>query len=375
MQVNEQPLQLDRAALCGRLTQLETISAIEPLRRAVDALRADIHDPTSPLWQRQGEQVTLTATYLDGELEQIAAARTLRRARYYLQRLIKAITEVRTSPINDINLNRWKEYHHILTDSLWLIERRDNSGVHSADYWGNFVPQIPRQMMWRYTKRGEWVLDPFAGAGTTLIEGQRLGRHTLGVELQPDVADQARRLVAAEPNPHGTVCEMVTGDSLTLDFQALLRRHGQRSVQLVIMHPPYFDIIHFSDDPRDLSNARSVQDFVAKMARITARVGAVLDPGRYLALVIGDKYSKGQWIPLGFLTMEAILKQGFALKSIIVKNFDQTAGKRNQKELWRYRALAGGFYIFKHEYIFVFVNKTERLPPGPGPAGGQADAK
>jgi len=60
---------------------------------------------------------------------------------------------------------------------------------------------------------------------------------------------------------------------------------------------------------------------------------------------------------LGFLTMNEILKRGFLLKSIIVKNFEETLGKRNQKELWRYRALVGGFYIFKHEYIFVFKKK------------------
>jgi hypothetical protein len=73
-----------------------------------------------------------------------------------------------------------------------------------------------------------------------------------------------------------------------------------------------------------------------------------------MVLVIGDKYAKGEWIPLGFLTMNEITRRGFRLKSIVVKNFEDTAGKRNQKELWRYRALAGGFYIFKHEYIFIF---------------------
>ena len=73
--------------------------------------------------------------------------------------------------------------------------------------------------------------------------------------------------------------------------------------------------------------------------------------------MIGDKYSKGEWIPLGFLTMNEITKRGFSLKSIIVKNFEETIGKRNQKELWRYRALVGGFYIFKHEYIFLFKKK------------------
>ncbi len=52
--------------------------------------------------------------------------------------------------------------------------------------------------------------------------------------------------------------------------------------------------------------------------------------------------------------MNEVLKSGFSLKSIVVKNFEETSGKRNQKELWRYRALAGGFFVFKHEYIFIF---------------------
>jgi hypothetical protein len=123
------------------------------------------------------------------------------------------------------------------------------------------------------------------------------------------------------------------------------------------MHPPYFDIIKFSSDPRDLSNAKSVDDFLSKMKNIVSRASTVLDKGRYFALVIGDKYSKGEWISLGFLTMQEVLKCGFMLKSIIVKNFEETLGKRNQKDLWRYRALVGGFYIFKHEYIFLFKKK------------------
>src|SRR5262249_59995710 len=98
------------------------------------------------------------------------------------------------------------------------------SGVHSAGYWGNFVPQIPHQMMRRYTKRGEWVLDVFAGSGTTLIEGQRLGRNTIGVELQERMVDHARRQVAAEPNTLGAITDMITGDRTALDFRALAAR-------------------------------------------------------------------------------------------------------------------------------------------------------
>jgi hypothetical protein len=319
-------------------------------------------------WQAQLVSCPAPDTgFLNARLEQVAASRTLERAHHYLDRLERSLTEVRTNGVNDINLNRWHDYADVLTDSLWLIERRDNSGVHSAGYWGNFVPQIPYQMLRRYTRPGEWVLDTFAGAGTTLIEGQRLGRHTLGIELQAAVAEQAHRLVTAEPNPHGTVAEIVTADSCTLDYAAMLARHGQRSVQLVIMHPPYFDIIRFSDDPRDLSNAGSVDIFLDRMRQIVTRAAGVLDAGRYLVLVIGDKYAGGEWIPLGFLTMNTVVQAGFALKSIVVKNFERTTAKRREHELWRYRALTNGFYVFKHEYVFVF--RKRRVSRGRRPAG------
>jgi SAM-dependent methyltransferase len=348
-------LKLNGPTLVQQLERLRSTESIEALRAQVATLRGGLCASEPDLVAADAtDYFEIDPHVLFDELDQIAASRTIKRAHYYVERLIKAITEVRTSAVNDINLNRWKEYDHVITDSLWLVERRDSTGVHRADYWGNFIPQIPHQMMLRYTKQDEWILDPFAGLGTSLIEAQRLGRNALGVELQPDVAGEAQRLIAEEPNPHGVVCQIISGDSCRLDFSQILARHGRGSVQLAILHPPYFDIIRFSEDERDLSNAASVSEFLEQLIKVVDGVRAVLDPGRYLVLVIGDKYNKGEWIPLGFLAMNNIMERGFLLKSIIVKNFQDTAGKRGQKELWRYRALAGGFYVFKHEYIFVF---------------------
>lgn len=346
---------LDTDTLLADLYQLRAEYTLEEIQRVLTRMRHQIEQRGTT--HGDIRSCPIPTAYLLNELSQIGSARTLERAHYYLDRLIKSITEERTSPINDINLNRWKTYTEIKTDSLWVEPRRDNSGAHMADYWGNFIPQIPHQMMLRYTRKGDWVLDTFAGSGTTLIEGKRLGRHTLGIELQESVAQQARDRVQHEPDVHGVTSTIVTGDCTSLDYHALVAQVGQKSVQLVLMHPPYYDIIKFSEDERDLANAGSLDDFLHKMGLVVEQSASVLGQGRYLVLVIGDKYAKGEWIPLGFLTMQEVLQHGFKLKSIVVKNFEETTGKRTQKELWRYRALVGGFYIFKHEYIFIFQKK------------------
>jgi hypothetical protein len=292
---------------------------------------------------------------------------TLERAHYYLHRLRMGLVDARTSAINDINLRRWQEYDDVLTDSLWMIEHRDTSGSHLGWYWGNFVPQIPRQLMLRYTKHGEWVLDMFAGSGTTLIECRRLGRNGIGFELNEQVAQAAQGLIIREPNQHGVVSDLVVGDSRTADIGDVLAAHGQRTVQLIIMHPPYHDIIPFSDDPRDLSTAPSPEAFLTMFGEAVENATMYLERGRFLAVVIGDKYSKGEWIPLGFSCMSEVMKRGYTLKSIVVKNFDSTRGKRRREQLWRYRALAGGFYVFKHEYVLIF-QKSQSTPVGSLPS-------
>jgi hypothetical protein len=299
-------------------------------------------------------KVTYKRETLITELRQIIEAFTLDRAKYYLRRLEKGITSIRTSKVNDINLNRWKEYKDILLDSLWLLPRRDNSGAHIASYWGNFIPQIPHQMMIRYTKKGEWVLDPFVGSGTTLIECKRLGRNGIGIELNPEVAEQAERLIEKEADKHKVTTRIVRGDSRIINLKPILGKRGIKKIQLLIMHPPYYDIIKFSKDNQDLSNAKDTDEFLKMFGEVIDNTYPYLEAGRYFALVIGDKYYKSEWIPLGFYCMREVLKRGYLLKSIIVKNFEDTRGKRNQRSLWEYRALVGGFYIFKHEYIFLF---------------------
>jgi DNA modification methylase len=344
------------------LTEISTLQDLNSLKSRIIILKAIINNYRNDKEgilniDTNGDTVSLRKDVLNSELDQILESQTPERAKYYLKRLKEGVQRVKTSKINDINLLRWKEYDEIITDSLWIFDKRDTSGAHLGWYWGNFIPQIPRQMMLRYTKKNDWVLDTFVGSGTTLIECRRLGRNGIGIELNPEVAQKAKELIEKEENEDNVVTDVIVGDSREIDIEMILEKYKITSVQLVIMHPPYHDIIKFSEDDRDLSNAKDIEEFLRMFGEVVENVTPFLEKDRYLVLVIGDKYSKGEWIPLGFYCMQEVLKRGYLLKSIIVKNFEETRGKREQKELWRYRALVGGFYVFKHEYIMLFKRK------------------
>lgn len=254
---------------------------------------------------------------------------------------------------NDLNLSNWKE-SEIWTDSLWLIAERDKTGKHTGFYHGNFIPQIPHQFILRYTKKNEIVFDPFLGSGTTAYEAESLKRNFIGIDIQKKLVTYVARNLEGKNN----FSNLIVGDSTkTKTFEKvkeILKRHRRKKVQLAILHPPYADIIKFSDLKNDLSNAGSLKDFLSGFSEVLKNTIDILEKERYLVVVIGDKYTGGKWIPLGFYCLNEAQKLGLTLKSIIIKNMEGNRAKRNKEAIWRYRALSSDYYIFKHEYVLVF---------------------
>lgn len=262
-------------------------------------------------------------------------------------------------PFSDLDLSRWKEYDDVLTGSLWLLGPRAKDGPHVGDYWGNFVPQIPNQILRRFTRQGEVAVDLFSGMGTTLIECRHLGRHGVGVELSEAVAARSRERVGQAQNDADVTTEVLVGDSTAPEtierVRGALRAIGTDHADCVFLHPPYHNIISFGEDPRDLSNAPDLTTFLDRFRRVAEHAHAILRPGRFMALVIGDAFSQGEWIPLGFACMNVCRETGFLLKAINVKDIQgNERGKGKSENLWKYRALKQGFYVFKHEYVMVF---------------------
>ena len=76
--------------------------------------------------------------------------------------------------------------------TVWSFEKRGNWATHKGNYRGNWSPYIPRNLILKYTKKGDWVLDQMMGSGTTLVEAKLLERNAIGVDINLDAVMVAR---------------------------------------------------------------------------------------------------------------------------------------------------------------------------------------
>lgn len=270
---------------------------------------------------------------------------------------LQVVKPVKTTKYSDIDLNNWKAYDHVKTDTLWEFPTRLREGGHSNEYHGNYIPQIAQQLYERFTKKNDVVLDLFFGSGTSGIEAINMGRRCIGVELKDELAESVSQKFT--PKQLVTDVRIICGDSASEGvrdkIQAGLDILGEEKAQFLILHPPYDDIIKFSDKKEDLSNCDTTEEFYDLFEKVAKNAYELLEKGRFATLIIGDEYKNSKVVPLGFECMKRMENAGFITKAIVVKNVTgNEKAKGKTANLWRYRALKYGFNIFEHEYIMTF---------------------
>jgi hypothetical protein len=158
----------------------------------------------------------------------------------------------------------------------------------------------------------------------------------------------------------GTVRDVVAGINQfhrkSIDYEGRDLRQGwdiltgplpERQFDLVWYHPPYWDIVRYSDDPKDLSNCQSLEEFDLKLSRSVERLFQAVNPGGILAVLIGDKRKDGKYYPL-FRSLLFNPNIG-ELKAIIMKL--QHNCRSDSKG---YPAKNPFLIPIKHEYCLVF---------------------
>lgn len=242
------------------------------------------------------------------------------------------------------NAVNWKPNDFELEmNTIWSFVKHGNWATHDSCWRGNWSPYIPRNLLMRYSKEGDLVLDQFAGGGTTLIEAKLLNRNIIGVDINDLALNRCKEKTNFNFENTGKVY-IKKGDARNLTFIK------DESIDFICTHPPYADIIKYSDDiPQDLSLC-NVSKFLEEMKKVAFESYRVLKRNKFCAILMGDTRVNGFVQPMGFEVMQIFSEQGFKIKEIIIKEQHNC----RTTEFWKTKSLKYNFFLLAHEYLFVF---------------------
>ena len=196
----------------------------------------------------------------------------------------------------------------------------------------------------RYSGEGDLVLDQFAGGGTTLVEAKLLNRDIIGVDINDIALERCKEKTSFEYEPAKGKVYIKKGDARNLDFVP------DESIDLICTHPPYANIIKYSDGINgDLSQLK-VKDFLEEMKKVAAESHRVLKKDKFCAVLMGDTRQNGCMVSMSFDVMRIFEDAGFKLKELIIKE------QHNCKATgyWKTNSVKYNFLLIAHEYLFVF---------------------
>ncbi|MCI4371495.1 MAG: hypothetical protein L3J78_02485 [Thermoplasmata archaeon] len=194
-----------------------------------------------------------------------------------------------------------------------------------ASFNGVTPARCASNLVRRYSRAGEIVIDPMAGSGTIGEVARRLGRRAASFDLAP----RRKEIVRA-------------------DARALPLLDGV--AQLAVIDSPYSDNIVYSQDPRCLGRI-SCRDprFYEEMRRVAAEAHRVLRPGGILAWIIADEYRGGVYTPVAFRLLSLLETIFDPLDTIaLVRHHDRSASP-----MWEHRARRFNFFLRGFKFLFI----------------------
>lgn len=185
-----------------------------------------------------------------------------------------------------------------------------------------------------FTKSGQTVLDPFLGIGSTLKACVLEGRSGIGIELNPTFAELSRERLNTEVDDlFSNNAEITIHEG---DCREVLRTIETESVDFVVTSPPYWSILKkqdhkakqeriekglvsdYGDDPRDLGNIDSYEDFLDELGLIFNECGRTLKKGKYMGIIVSDFRDKSKYIMFHADLAKELEKYGLEMRGLTV---------------------------------------------------------
>ncbi len=262
----------------------------------------------------------------------------------------------RENKLNDLEGKEWLKF-----TKTWFVHnpppRSRDKKLHPA----SFPETLIEEFILFFTKRGEWVIDPFLGTGSTLIAARKAGRNAVGIEIYAEYAAIARERLSQVAFFDQTRQLVIEGDAK--NAPALLRNEGIEEVDFVITSPPYWNQLKrayirqkertaeglntdYGRDPFDIGNIDDYGEFLNAVGEIFGKIKEIIRMKAYVVVITNNVFYEGRLYPLAFDTFR-ILEKYFVPKDEKIWCQDD----KKLEPLGIYNAWVGNRC---HQYCLVF---------------------
>jgi len=226
----------------------------------------------------------------------------------------------------------------LFTTTLWEYPSQDygREPHGDKDYIGATPAWIVWQLLQRYTREGDTIVDPMCGSGTTLDVAKELNRKPVCFDLVPSRENIKQADARHIPLP---------GESA--DF--------------VFIDPPYSTHVDYSNDPRCIgkldASPEAAGEYYEAMAEVIRDIHRILKNRRYMALYVSDSFKKGKpFMPIGFELFALMRKHFKPIDIISVVRHNRTL----QRSHWHTAAIEGNYFLRGFNYLFIMKKENAR---------------
>jgi DNA modification methylase len=220
---------------------------------------------------------------------------------------------MRNNKINELDAKTWLKFQ-----KSWFVHNPPPRQRGVLTHPAKFPETMAQEFIEFFSKKGQVVLDPMVGTGSTLVGALRAGRNGIGIELNTRYAQVARDVIEAERAALGAAAAGLRSDVVCADA-ATAAEIQLPTIHYVLTSPPYWDMLHargagtqktrrassdldvvYSDDPRDLGNMHDYDDFLRRLVAIYSGLKPMLETNAYLTIIVKNIKKGGRLFPLAW---------------------------------------------------------------------------
>ena len=247
--------------------------------------------------------------------------------------------------------------------SVWSDIEKDKE-ERSLQHPALFPQSLAGRLIEALSHRGDLVLDPFAGSGSTLLAARRLGRRSTGLELSADYIKLARERLSRQKKKAG---DRVLHEPVLVcaDAREVKKHVPENTVRLCVTSPPYWNILNekrtadfkearrYGDAEKDLSRIADYEEFINVLGEVFGAVYEVMALNGYAVVNVMDLRKRAHFYPFHMDLSSELVRRGYTLDDIIVWD--------RRKEYNRLRPL-GYPYVFRinkvHEFLLILQKRA-----------------